>query len=252
MSDHQPLGNDGLRVEAQIGVARMIGIASSGRHGYRQASRRMFAGQERRMLIFGILPFGLWVYGPHWLRPFIIVFGIVMLVLLTWLVWRHIRINREDMENWPSRSEYRWPEGWDITRYHRALLTYLKVDDWRIRSAEAIDADHLLLCIHRDRYRLPVLLVRPGVAPREADIDYLREIQRRDTVWDGALISDAPHRTEPLLDANGAKLLLLNYDDLPMLSNILELTTETQEILPSLPSSVAQPAQPEPVPATET
>jgi hypothetical protein len=174
------------------------------------------------MILFGLVPLTLWTFGPHWLRPVMAVLALVMLVVAVVLIWRRIATDRVDMENWPSRSEYRWLPGWDVHRYHRALLTWLKVEDWRILSARAVDADRLLLCIHRGRHRLPMLLLRPGVTPSEEEVARLREVQRQDGSYEAVLVSMHASLPDPVLDADGSRILVLNYSALPDLADGLE------------------------------
>lgn len=174
------------------------------------------------MLVTGIVALAIWNLGPAWLHPYLTALALLALLGVAIVVIYYILQDRAERANLPSRSEYRWPTGWDVTRFHRVLMTYLKVHDWRIRSARAADADRLLLCIQRDRHHLTVLLLRPGLAPGPDDIAYLRAMQRRDGTWEAALITDAPARQEPQIDAEGTKLVMLDFEALQALGDALD------------------------------
>jgi hypothetical protein len=180
------------------------------------------------MIMFGVIVMGIWNFGPAWWHPYLKVLGALALLGVFLLLIRYILNDRAERAKLASRSEYRWPAGWDVQAYHRVLLTYLKVHDWRIQSAQAADADRLLLCLQRDRHRLTALLLRPGLDPVPDDIAYLRAMQRRDATWESALISDASTRQEPAVDATGTRLLMLHYDALPALTDALDGGSEDE------------------------
>jgi hypothetical protein len=173
-------------------------------------------------MMLSLLPFAAWKYGPAWLHPVLIAVAVLLLIITGVSLYRYIVRERKVTEDLLSRSEYLWPDGWDVRRYHRVLLTYLKVDDWHVRSAEAVDADRLLLFIQRERHRFPMLLLRPGLEPSEADIARLRSEQARDDTWEAVLVSDTPPRAQAAPDDSKRTLLMIDYDTLPWLAEALE------------------------------
>jgi hypothetical protein len=180
------------------------------------------------MIFTGLIALAIWNYGPVWLHPYMQALGVIAVIVAAAMIVRYIIEGRRELANLPSRSEHHWPEGWDVGRFHRALLTYLKINDWRITSAEAPDADHLLLCLQRDRHRLTMLLVRPGMTPDADDVSFLRAMQHRDGTWESALISDASTRQEPQINEDGTRLLMLDYAALTSLSDTLDGGSEEE------------------------
>jgi hypothetical protein len=178
--------------------------------------------------MFGVIAMAIWDLGPVWWHPYLEVLSALALLGIFVLLVRYILQDRAERAQLPSRSEYRWPAGWDVAAYHRVLLTFLKVHDWRIQSAQGADADRLLLCLQRDRHRLTALLVRPGIEPGPDDLAYLRAMQRRDGTWEAALISDHPKRQDPEIDASGTRLLMLSYEALPALTDALDGGSEDE------------------------
>jgi hypothetical protein len=180
------------------------------------------------MIFSGLIALAIWNYGPAWLHPYMQALGVLAVLAAIVMTVRYIIEGRRELANMPSRSEYRWPEGWDVGRFHRALLTYLKIHDWRITAAEAPDADHLLLCVQRDRHRVTMLLLRPGLTPDADDVSFLRAMQHRDGTWEAALISEASTRQEPQIDEHGARLLMLDYEALTALTDTLDGGSEEE------------------------
>ncbi len=150
------------------------------------------------------------------------VVAVAFAVLLAGGTWYRIRDDRRMMAAWPSRGAYAWESGWDVRRYHRALLTWLKVEDWRIVSAIALDDDRLLLTICRERYRLPTLLLRPGITLTEADRETLRAAQFQDGATRALLVSDRSTDPMPVQAEDGSAILYLNYEALPFLNQDID------------------------------
>jgi len=189
---------------------------------------RANAGEDRWMIVTGLIALAVWNYGPVWLHPYMQALGVIGILIAIVMIVRYVVEGRRELANLPSRAEYRWPAEWDISRFHRALLTYLKISGWRITAAEAADADRLLLCVQRDRHRVTMLLLRPGLAPDADDIAYLRAMQNRDGTWESALISDTTTRQEPQIDEHGTRLVMLEYEALTALSDALDGSTEEE------------------------
>ena len=160
---------------------------------------------------------------PRWLPPVLIALAAVMLLGGAVHVWRRIADDRRMMANWPSRGAYRWQPDWDVRRFHRALLTWLKTEDWRIVAATAIDEARLRLIICRGRHRLPMLLLRPGLLPAQADMEQLHAFQVQDAAYRALLVSDLPSDQRPVPAEDGTYILRLNYDALPYLNEDIDI-----------------------------
>ena len=174
------------------------------------------------MVTSTLITTAIWKEGPAWLHPIIIGVAVLLACWAIWAVVRYITTERRAVAAMPSRSEYRWLADWDVVRFHRALLTYLKVHDWKIHTASAAGADRLLLSVQRDRHRVTMLLLRPGRTPAPDDVTFLREAQQRDGTWEAVMISD-PVGAQPTPDDRaGPSLTMLSYEALPVLTDALD------------------------------
>jgi hypothetical protein len=174
-----------------------------------------------------IIPFLIWKLTPESWHIYFEILTVLLFLGAIYLLIRYIRVEQAEVAAMPSRSEYHWPPGWTVTQYSRALLTFLKMRSWRVEMAQAAGPDRLLLGLQRDRRRITMLCIRPGLAATPKDLSDLETMRQHAGTYDSVLVTDSP-RHQPHADTTDHQPILLSYEALDDLATELDGGTEEE------------------------